>query len=112
MAIGESSAGGEGGDAGLVAEGGEVVDAGQAHDLPPALALVRGLGLGVRAACGRRALAHVGQALQHPRAQAARRRVFGGGHRGVLLRCVSAWVSAITRTAAPAYAESDARAHG
>ena len=40
VAIGEISAGGERGDARLIAEGGEVVDAGQAHDLPPSVGLL------------------------------------------------------------------------
>ena len=37
VAIGDERAGGERGDAGLVAERREVVDAGQAHDLPPGM---------------------------------------------------------------------------
>ena len=48
-------AGGQGGDARLVAERGEVVDAGQAHHLPPAVLLVRGLRGLARALVGCRA---------------------------------------------------------
>ena len=40
--------GGQERDAGLVAEGGEVVDAGQAHDLPPGVRLLAGVLVGVR----------------------------------------------------------------
>ncbi len=56
----------EGGDAGLVAEGGEVVEAGQAHHPPPGAGLFGG-GLGVRAGV---LLDPVGQALQQPGAEA------------------------------------------
>ena len=41
VAIGESTPGRQGGDARLVAEGGEVVDPGQAHHLPPGVLVVR-----------------------------------------------------------------------
>ena len=61
-------AGGERGDAGLVAQRREVVDAGQAHDLPPGVPLV--LGLGDLAGAEVVALL-VDQALQEPRPEAA-----------------------------------------
>lgn len=63
---GGEQSGSEGGDARLVAQGREVVDAGETHDPPPTLAVVRGLRLGVRSRVPS-GLAHVGQALQHPR---------------------------------------------
>jgi hypothetical protein len=46
VAIGERATGGEGGDAGLVAEGREVVDPGQAHHLPPGVGMVVGFDVG------------------------------------------------------------------
>lgn len=77
---GRQQTGREGGDAGLVAEGREVVDTGEAHDPVPGLPLLHRLLLGLRALRSM-ALAHVGQALQHPGAQATGRRVLGRGHR-------------------------------
>ena len=62
VAIGESSAGGEERDARLVAERREVVDAGEAHDLPP------GRLVDVRCACGPSRLA---DALEEPELEPA-----------------------------------------
>ncbi|CAM5319542.1 hypothetical protein STANM337S_00758 [Streptomyces tanashiensis] len=88
---GGEQSGGQGRDAGLVAEGGEVVDAGQAHHPPPALALVPGV-RGRLHRPGGLALPHVGETLQHPRTQSSGAGVVRGGHRVSLgVRWVSAF---------------------
>ena len=81
MAIGDSSAGGQGGDAGLVAEGGEVVDTGQAHHLPPRVAVlgVALLGVGTRV-LGAHRTGLGEQPRAHPAFVGGRRELIAGRH--------------------------------
>ena len=73
VAIGASAAGGEKGDARLVAERREVVDAGEAHDLPPGGMVHRG-GVG--------SFRHLTDALKEPLAEMrAARALWLGLHR-------------------------------
>ena len=67
---GRQGPGGQRGDAGLVAEGREVIDAGQAHDLPPRV-------LVVRAALAGRPLDPLGVPLQQPEKERPRRALNG-----------------------------------
>ena len=94
--------GGEGRDARLVAEGGEVVHPGQAHDLPPWL-LVAPSGLLVRA---RQLVGLGGQARQEPVPEPGRqlgaRRVPRGGHRRYRWCCSVAVMASSLATAATA----------
>ena len=74
-------AGGERGDAGLVAERGEVVDTGQAHHLPPAMRLLRPFRPGVGAELIGRLLGIGQQPGAEPVRTTARRRGLGSGRR-------------------------------